>query len=90
MQQHPCEPYAACPYCLTEIEETLAEQNNKSEKTIPETILHKEKTTRNKDKPTDCQYHFGYLSEREKKERIPDDCLSCTDILECMLRKMRQ
>jgi len=89
LQQHSLELYTACPYCLTEATDAFAEKSNKPEKTVKETILRKEKTALNKENSADCHYHFGCLSEREKKEQIPDECLSCIDILECMLRKMR-
>ncbi len=42
------------------------------------------------EKPAACHFHLGYLSERTQKEQIPDQCLVCEDIVECMLRKMRQ
>jgi hypothetical protein len=41
------------------------------------------------EKPSECRYHLGYLSERTGKEQIPDDCMMCKDIVECMLRKMK-
>src|SRR3972149_5346941 len=41
------------------------------------------------EKPSECRYHPGYLSERTGKEQIPDDCIMCKDIVECMLRKMK-
>lgn len=41
------------------------------------------------EKPSECRYHPGYLSERTGKEQIPDDCILCKDIVECMLRKMK-
>jgi hypothetical protein len=37
-----------------------------------------------------CLNHFGYLSERKTKEQIPDECLTCKDILQCMLKKTKQ
>jgi hypothetical protein len=49
----------------------------------------KEKSTKNKEKPAGCRYHLGYLSEREQKEQIPDDCIVCKNIVDCMLKKMR-
>jgi hypothetical protein len=41
------------------------------------------------EKPSECRYHLGYLSERTAKEQIPDDCMMCKDIVDCMLRKMK-
>ena len=35
--------------------------------------------------PTGCQYGFGYLSQREKGEGIPDGCIECAQSLSCML-----
>ena len=79
LRQDSKETYDACPFCLTKIAEPQTEANNKSEKTQSET----------REKPTGCQYHVGYLSEREKNQQIPDGCMTCNDLLECMLRKMR-
>jgi hypothetical protein len=89
LQQDSAEPYAACPYCLTKITEAQMEADNEPEKTQVETVLPKEKPTKNKEKPPACHYHLGYLSERKQKEQIPDECIVCKDIVECMLRKMR-
>lgn len=33
---------------------------------------------------THCIRHFGYLNERSSKEKIPEDCMMCTEILRCM------
>ena len=40
--------------------------------------------------PTECKKHFGYLSERAVKEKIPDECLTCREIVHCMLRTKEQ
>jgi hypothetical protein len=42
------------------------------------------------EKSSECRYHLGYLSERTQKEQIPDDCMMCKDIVECMLKKMKE
>jgi hypothetical protein len=80
-------PYAACPYCLTKITESQVEIN-KSE-TQDESRPSKEKSSRNKGKPSTCRHHLGYLSERENRQEIPDECIVCRLLLECMLQKMR-
>jgi hypothetical protein len=41
------------------------------------------------EKSAGCNYHLGYLSERSSKEQIPDECMTCKDIVECMLKKMK-
>jgi hypothetical protein len=91
LQQTPTEPYYACPYCLTKIKiiEKTAEQLEKAQPKETQGDP-REKLFKNKDKPATCHYHPGYLSERTSTEHIPDECLVCKDIVECMLRKMRE
>lgn len=36
---------------------------------------------------TDCQYWFGYLSQKEKTETVPQECVECKKVLECMLNQ---
>jgi len=52
--------------------------------------ITKEKLTKNREKPITCNHHFGYLSERDRKEQFPDECIVCTQVVECMLRKIRK
>jgi hypothetical protein len=40
--------------------------------------------------PASCRHHLGYLSERGPNQQIPDDCYTCKDSVDCMLKKMRQ
>ena len=92
LQRSHTESYNACPFCLTELKipEKQVEiqlENLKSEEKQREP---KEKSDKNNDNPTRCHFHPGYLSERTSKDNIPDECLVCKDILECMLRKMRE
>jgi len=90
LQMNPSEPYYACPVCLTRIG---TQEQVKLDKATPEVAaakpveaLHKQSSKG--DKPVGCQFHLGYLNMRGKKE-IPDGCLTCRDIVECMLNKMR-
>jgi hypothetical protein len=92
LQLSPTESYSACPFCLTEIkilekpiEIQLENQQSEEYQSAPQV-----KADKNTDIPTKCHFHPGYLSERTSKDDIPDDCLVCKDIIECMLRKMRE
>jgi hypothetical protein len=51
----------------------------KKRKTIEQQITYNPN-----DNSADCHFHFGYLSERERKEKIPDECVSCKDIVKCI------
>ncbi len=98
LQENPTEPYFACPFCLTKIKtsEETQKATNKSEVIKVEKIQPEEnqaetkEKSKNTEKSSGCNYHLGYLSERSSKEQIPDECLVCKDIVECMLRKMRE
>lgn len=34
-----------------------------------------------------CPYFFGYLNQKDKNEPIPQKCIGCEKVLECMLNK---
>jgi hypothetical protein len=98
LQENPTEPYFACPYCLTKIK-TIEEpqkiiknpEEPKIEKAQPkENQVESKEKSKNVEKPSGCLHHPGFLSERSSKEQIPDECLVCSDIVNCMLRKMRE
>jgi hypothetical protein len=97
LQQDSEGPYDACPYCLTEIvvddEPTLASAEPETfepEETEAEEKESTEERVEIPEKPSECGYHLGYLSERSSKEKIPDECMMCKDIVECMLKKMKK
>ncbi|MCW4031579.1 MAG: hypothetical protein NWE80_04360 [Candidatus Bathyarchaeota archaeon] len=39
---------------------------------------------------SECLHYLGYLSEKESKEKIPEQCITCKDIVTCMLKKMKE
>ena len=90
--------YSACPYCLTEImieEDSEVEEEKRTVKK-KRTIIEKAEAQPPKLKPAEqlsleeneCLYHFGYLSQRSRKEEIPEECMTCKKIVECMLKKV--
>jgi hypothetical protein len=34
--------------------------------------------------PSECPHHFGYLANRPENASVPQECLTCPKILECM------
>jgi hypothetical protein len=83
-QQSTKEPYNACPYCLTEI--TLAEPETEypSEETATETSLFEEEPSQNQEKIPGCKHYFGYMNEKEHKLQMPEECMLCPQIIDCM------
>jgi hypothetical protein len=91
------EVYNSCPFCLTEItleksSTTFEEKKNlKRKKTGSEqaSVDFKEKTlAESSPKVRGCVHHFGYLSKRSKKEKIPEECMICENIVQCMLKNV--
>lgn len=89
--------YQACPYCLTEIvlEKPLITKDDQKEKKKPKGkswTEQKEEFMKLKPPPQlsedsdECPYHFGYLSERSKGEDIPEKCMTCKKLVQCMFK----
>jgi len=65
-------------------EEVEAIERPKSVSTVS---VETEKTEISRDtKTSGCPHHFGYLSEHPKNTPIPNECLTCTKIMECLVR----
>jgi len=80
--------FRACPYCLTELTGgavpiALSSLDSKIE-TAKE---HYEKKPEADAIQVGCSKHFGFLRERSSKDQIPDECLTCKDIMRCMAKK---
>ena len=39
--------------------------------------------------PSGCAHYLGYLSEKASSDKIPDECMMCSEIVTCMLKKMK-
>jgi len=87
LQQNSKTPYNACPYCFTEI--TIVENESKTppEESFTEIELGKEQVAEVLEKTVLCNHHLGYLKERELRQQIPEECILCTKVIDCMLKK---
>jgi phage FluMu protein Com len=77
------EKYYACPRCLTEVREVA--ENKKEGTGISMSTGKPEKRVRKLDIVV-CKHFLGYLKKRKKSEPIPDECLVCDKMIECLLR----
>ena len=96
LQLNATEPYDACPYCLTKVEEkpqmppsVMQEAEAEAAKSFKARKAMKA-AFENAGKSHQCHFHVGYLNERSEKGQVPDDCLVCKDIVNCMLGKTRE
>ena len=88
------EIYDACPRCftalngmesvsVTEVELKPCADSGQGE--VPTKVaINKTEPDINKQ----CARGFGYLSKRAKNEKIPDDCMTCENIVKCMTKGM--
>ena len=53
---------------------------------VLEDISDQETDTQKEDKnQTICLHYFGYLSKLPKNSMIPEDCLLCSKVVECIV-----
>jgi hypothetical protein len=74
------EVYEACPFCLSKISRT--------DKIV--TNISNELASVPAENEGSCSHFLGYLHERTDNSEIPEQCLTCRDILSCMLRENKQ
>jgi hypothetical protein len=90
------EVYNACPFCLTEItvessmtieeNKDLQQRETRSERAGVDS--EKETIAESPPKVQKCPHNFGYLSKRSTKEKIPEECMMCENIVQCMLKNV--
>jgi len=90
------ETYYACPFCFSRLNIEDArdhlEHSHADEVSSLSSVkvlgLHGEKDCERKAAmaASSCTHEFGYLSRRPKDSVIPDDCLICPRILQCMAK----
>jgi len=81
------EQYYACPHCFIklDVDAKNAEPQKEEEKKEIEKPLDRPPETEVKG-PSACSRHFGYLANRPKDAPIPQECLVCSEIVNCMLK----
>jgi hypothetical protein len=74
--------YPACPHCMTRIHgvEALKEEDRRPE------ALRRGSSELGSQPLSDftCGHFFGYLNKRQKGTPIPEPCLVCTKMVECL------
>ncbi len=64
-----------------EPEETFSENEIENEEELTEA----NNVNENKPKPPGCNHQAGYLKNRPKDSPVPDECLTCTEMINCMI-----
>lgn len=78
--------YYACPNCLSKVTSMKSHKSEESKETlISEKDFKKAVKTKHED-TVECKHSLGYLKNRPKDTPIPDECLTCEKMIECLLR----
>lgn len=67
------------PTMFNEVEEETVEPIERQEPRFPAPVKTEKTGVQG------CPHHFGYLGEHPKNTPIPNECLTCTKIMECLL-----
>jgi hypothetical protein len=89
------ETYYACPFCFSRVDVNEILKNPESPdlkphigpvlSASPSKNMRSEKISDEKKMTvSECPQKFGYLKDRSKGAEIPDKCLTCAKILQCM------
>ncbi len=88
------ETYFACPYCFSKLNESEETEMNLlhsggysvSVRDSARSLVRGEsKESSAAESAVHCPHSLGYLKTRSKDQTIPDGCLTCPRILQCMV-----
>ena len=91
LSRKPQETYYACPYCFSKMgdDDDVIDHLHSGGFALPEKDSSKKGVRggghRDVEKVADCLHSLGYLKSRGKNEGVPDGCLTCPKILQCMV-----
>ena len=83
------EEYHACPRCLTKVievkhqEKIEADEADGEEEAVEVVEIQQENEPFKTQKASACPHHLGYLKKRQKNSPIPENCFTCTKMIEC-------
>lgn len=81
------EEYYACPNCLSKVGSLEHPKNLEVDDAVDEEEeALKMKIENVVEENVACAHHLGYLKRRPKDTPIPEECLTCSKMIDCMSR----
>ena len=82
--------FYACPRCLSEItvEDSMSPDTDKLEDDRKEDSENEQVLPPKAS--SGCLHHYGYLGERDSNAVIPEECMICKDLMDCLLKKAKK
>lgn len=80
------EEYYTCPRCLSKVGGVERQRNVETEDTEEDDQSQEAKieVDEMEEETVVCPHHLVYLKKRQKNSPIPEGCLTCDKIIECM------
>ncbi len=78
------ETYYGCPRCLAKVKGI--EKREDQQKSTNRGSLEESKLEKQEGGEAECRYSFGYLGKRSKDAPIPEECLTCSRMIECTIK----
>ena len=79
------EEYYACPKCLSKVGSLEQPENLEVDDAVNEEEEALEmKIEDDAEESVACMHHLGYLKRRPKNTPIPEECLTCCKMIDCM------
>jgi len=75
----PRQTFYACPHCMSKVDILVDNMKVVGVKLIEYPRVF--------DSPAKCVHYFGFLNTISRNAAIPDDCLVCPKVLQCITRK---
>jgi len=77
------ETYYACPHCRNKLDVSVDKTSGG--------LISIEKTSDPIDvAPANCKHYFGYLKLLDENAQIPDECATCSKVMQCFIKKSKQ
>jgi len=74
--------YYACPKCLSKVA-SLGRERGADEAEVAEEAVE-ESAGLKFEASAGCAHHLGYLKNRPKNTPIPEECLTCSQMIDCV------
>ena len=74
--------YYACPRCMTQVQDV--KPSEKREGKHQASTMEQSTLTTGTESTGSCGHFFGYLKKRDRQTAIPEECLTCAEMVECL------
>lgn len=75
--------YLACPRCIVKVGSVKTEKSEERRSIIG--VSERKETSQKED--FQCAHFLGYLKKRSRDMPVPDECLTCGKMIECMVHQ---